>query len=105
LNDCSGSSQAGFDSDRKIGPTTHNYPDGDVAVYTAPVITTDEALSFVKQEGVVLVSARGSLPCLVEVILGEPIKGSWWAHPRSRGIFAVLQEVEESTDLLRCRLL
>lgn len=68
------------------------------------MITTDEALSFVKEEGIVLVSARGSLPCLVEVILGESIKGSWWAHPHSRGIFAVLEEVEESTDLSRCRL-
>jgi hypothetical protein len=79
-------------------------PDEDAAVYTSPVITADEALSFVREEGMVLVSARGSLPCLVEVILGEAIRGSWWAHPRSREIFTVLQEVEGSTELLRCRL-
>jgi hypothetical protein len=44
------------------------------------------------------------VPRLVEVILGEPIKGSWWAHPSSHGIFAVLQELGESGDLLLCRL-
>jgi hypothetical protein len=68
------------------------------------MISAADALAFIEAQGVVLVAGRGPVPRLVEVILGEPIKGSWWAHPASHGIFAVLQAVEESQDLLVCRL-
>ena len=64
-----------------------------------------DALAFIEQHGIVLVAGKGPVPRLVEVILGEPIKGSWWAHPASHGIFAVLQAVEDSEDLLVCRLI
>ena len=64
----------------------------------------ERALSFVEQHGVVLVSGRGGAPRLVEAIVGEPIRGSWWAHPRSHEIFAVLQRLEQSADLALCRL-
>ena len=63
-----------------------------------------DAVDFVEKHGVVFVAAKGRLPRLVEAILGEPIRGSWWAHPRSHAIFAVLQQVAESADLLVCRL-
>jgi hypothetical protein len=63
-----------------------------------------DILAFIEAHGVVLVAARGPVPRLVEVIVGEPIRGSWWAHPASRRIFAVLQALEESGDLLACRL-
>ena len=62
------------------------------------------ALSFIEEHGLVLVSGRGAAPRLVEAILGEPIRGRWWAHPRSREIFAVLQRLEQSSDLAQCRL-
>jgi hypothetical protein len=64
-----------------------------------------DALAFIEQQGVVLVAGKGRVPRLVDVILGEPIKGSWWAHPASHRIFAVLQAVEESEALLACRLI
>jgi hypothetical protein len=62
-------------------------------------------LAFIEEHGAVLVAAKGPAPRLVEVILGEPIRGSWWAHPASHGIFAVLTQVGESGDLLMCRLI
>ena len=68
------------------------------------MMSADDALTFIEEHGVVLVAARGPLPRLVEVILGEPIRGSWWAHPASHRIFAVLRAVEASADLLVCRL-
>ena len=68
------------------------------------MMSAADALAFTEQQGVVLVAGRGPVPRLVEVILGEPIKGSWWAHPASHRIFAVLQAVEASADLLMCRL-
>ena len=68
------------------------------------MMTADDALAFIEEHGAVLVAARGAVPRLVEAILGEPIRGSWWAHPHSHGIFAVLRELGESSDLLQCRL-
>jgi hypothetical protein len=68
-------------------------------------MTVDEALSFIREHGVVLVSGSGPVPRLVEAIVDEPIKGSWWAHPRSRQIFAVLDKLGDSPDLLSCRLI
>src|SRR6185369_15060174 len=67
-------------------------------------MTPDEAMVFVRQHGVVLVSAKGPVPRLTEVIAGEPIKGSWWAHAKSHQIFAILQAVTDSKDILVCRL-
>lgn len=62
------------------------------------------ALDFVREHGVVLVSAKGPVPRLTEAIAGEPIKGSWWGHPKGKQIFTVLQEVGDSVDILMCRL-
>ena len=67
--------------------------------------TPEEALAFVRVHGVVLASAKGSVPRLTEAIVGEPIKGSWWAHPKSRHIYAILGAVTHSEDVLVCRLI
>jgi hypothetical protein len=63
-----------------------------------------DALAFVEKRGVVLVSARGAVPRLTEAIIGESIKGGWWSHPRGREIYAVLQAVTASPDVLVCKL-
>lgn len=55
--------------------------------------------------GVVLVSAKGPVPTLVDAILGERVRGSWWAHPQGRHIYRVLQAVTDSEAVLVCRLL
>ena len=68
------------------------------------LMTPAEALAFVEEHGVVLVSAKGPVPRLAEAIAGEPIKGSWWGHPKGRQIFAILEAVTESEDVLVCRL-
>jgi len=68
-------------------------------------MNADAAMSFVRQHGVVLVSGKGPAPRLTEAIAGEPIKGSWWAHPKSHQIFAILQQLEDSPDILVCRFL
>ena len=67
-------------------------------------MTADEAIAFVQKHGVVLASAQGPVPRLAEAIAGEPIKGSWWSHPKSHQIFAVFQAVTDSKDVLVCRL-
>ncbi len=67
-------------------------------------MTSEQALAFVRKHGVVLESARGSVPSLAEAIAGEPIRGSWWAHPKGREIFAITRAVRDSPDVLVCRL-
>ncbi len=67
-------------------------------------MTAAEAISFIQKHGVVLASAKGPVPRLTEAIAAEPIRGSWWAHPKSRQIFAVLQAVADSEEVLVCRL-
>lgn len=68
-------------------------------------MTSAEALAFIEERGVVLVSAKGPVPKLTEVIAGEPIKGSWWGHPKGQQIFRVLEAVTDSDDVLVCRLI
>ena len=67
-------------------------------------MTAPEALAFIEKHGIVLVSAKGPVPRLTEALAGEPIKGSWWAHPQGRRIFSILSAVSESDEVLVCRL-
>ncbi len=69
-----------------------------------PVKTKKEALDFVKRHGAVLESAKGSIPSLAHAIAGEPIRGSWWGHPKGNEIYMLLNEVCDSPDIARCRL-
>jgi hypothetical protein len=64
-----------------------------------------EVLDFVEQHGIVLQAARGPVPNLAELIAGEPIRGSWWSHPKSHEIFRVLEIVSESPEVLVCKLI
>jgi hypothetical protein len=67
-------------------------------------VTPEQALAFVDKHGIVLERARGAVPSLVEAVVGEPVHGSWWAHPKGRHIFKVLGVVAGSPEVLRCRL-
>ena len=69
------------------------------------MLTAADALAFVEQHGIVLVSAKGPAPRLVDAIAGETVRGSWWGHPRGKEIFRVLSTVQESDQVLVCRLL
>jgi hypothetical protein len=67
-------------------------------------VTPRSALAFVKRHGIVLEGSRGPVPNLAEAIAGEPIKGSWWGHPKGTTIFNVTRVVRDSDDVLTCRL-
>jgi hypothetical protein len=78
-----------------------------VALYGsgASSMTSTDALKFVKKHGVVLEAGRGPVPNLAEEIAGQPIKGSWWSHPKGREIFRLTRIVRDSPDVLTCRLI
>ena len=69
-----------------------------------PKMTGRAALAFVKRHGVVLMAARGAAPSLAEAIAGAPFKGSWWGHPQSQHMFRVFGALQDSPDVLTCRL-
>jgi len=54
--------------------------------------------------GMLLESARGPLPNVAELVTGEPIHGSWWAHSDSHAIFDAINELADSPDVVRMRL-
>ena len=64
-----------------------------------------EDLDWVREQGVVMQSARGPVPSLAERVAGAPIRGSWWSHPSGHEIFRVLNEVRASPDVVAVRLI
>lgn len=67
-------------------------------------MTPRAALAFVRRHGIVLETARGSVPSLGEAIVGAPIRGGWWSHPKGREIFRLTRGLRDSKDVLVCRL-
>jgi hypothetical protein len=67
-------------------------------------MTPAQALAFVKRRGIVLESARGPVPSLAMAVAREPIRGSWWSHPKGHEIFALSRVLRESPEVLVCRL-
>jgi hypothetical protein len=57
------------------------------------------AMAVLCEHGMLLASAKGPVPNVAELVAGEPIRGSWWAHPRSHEIFAVLNELADSPEV------
>ena len=64
-----------------------------------------DVLAELCEHGMLLASAKGPIPNVAELVVGEPIRGSWWAHPRSHEIFAVLNELADSPEVARLRLI
>jgi hypothetical protein len=68
-------------------------------------MTSSQALAFIRKHGIVLEAAHGPVPSLAEAVAGEPVRGSWWSHPKSHKIFAVTRAVRDSNEVLVCRLI
>ena len=62
--------------------------------------SSEEALRFVKVNGVVLESAHGRVPTFVDFVVGERL-AHWWGHPLGRAIFRLTPNAEfaERSDL------
>jgi hypothetical protein len=65
----------------------------------------EDLLPVLIEHGMLLESARGPVPNGAELAAGEPIRGSWWAHPASHQIYDVLNGVRDSPDVVRLRLI
>jgi hypothetical protein len=67
-------------------------------------MTSEEAIALIERHGVMLASAKGPVPNLAAILADEPIKGSWWAHPKGQLIFTIFEAVADCPDILSCRL-
>jgi hypothetical protein len=59
------------------------------------VRTLSSALVLIEREGALTLS-----PGLVEAVAGEPVKGTWWAHPQGKLIFQLGEQLEDHEDVL-----
>ena len=57
------------------------------------------------EHGILLQSAKGPVPNLADLVAGETIKGSWWGHPLGHDIFAAINAVRDSPDVVATRLI
>ncbi|MFQ5552697.1 MAG: hypothetical protein ACE5EW_03145 [Thermoplasmata archaeon] len=62
-----------------------------------------KALEWLEQHGILLV-VDPLLPSVTTVVTGESLKGSWWGHPQSHAIFAVVERLEGYGKALRTKL-
>jgi hypothetical protein len=68
-------------------------------------MTGEELLARLEADGVLLESARGPVPSVAELVVGGPIRGSWWSHAGSHEIFDRINELADHPDVVRTRLL
>ena len=57
-----------------------------------------------KRSGLVLL-ADNKLPSISTFVVGEPIRGSWWGHPRGRDIFRVVCRIVDHPDVAVTKLI
>lgn len=70
------------------------------------VKTPAQALALVKKHGLVTLAARvEGVPCFVEEVVGAPVRGSWWEHPKGKLIFALAEGLEDSREVMTLKLL
>jgi hypothetical protein len=67
-------------------------------------VKVKQAIAWVKKRGITVESARATVPSFAQMVAGEPLRGSWWAHPKSKDIFRLSRAVRDSPDVLVCRL-
>jgi len=57
-----------------------------------------------KRSGLVLL-ADNKLPSISTFVVGEPIRGSWWGHPRADDIFHVVCRIGDHPDVAVTKLI
>jgi hypothetical protein len=64
----------------------------------------NRVLRELKKHGLLLQS-DAQLPNVASLFAGEPVRGSWWTHPRAQQIFVGLNQLEDHEDVLFTKLL
>lgn len=64
----------------------------------------DSARSELSKYGILLLT-DADLPSVCGIVGGEPIRGSWWGHPRGKEIFAVAESLSDDPDVMMVKLI
>lgn len=51
-----------------------------------------------------LLQTDANLPSVCALVAGEPVRGSWWGHPRSQEMFNAISDLEDHADVLVTKL-
>jgi hypothetical protein len=51
-----------------------------------------------------LLRADARLPCVVGLVVGGPVRGSWWSHPKAHDIYAVCEGLNHHPDAAIAKL-
>jgi len=91
------------------GPVSLNCPDGFGAVSCdlsedADLDATHRVLETLQTGGLLLLQDC-AFPSAATLVIGEPVSGSWWAHPRSHEIFQCVSAIGGHPDVLVTKLL
>jgi len=70
----------------------------------APEEAVAHALEQMEACGVLLL-ADARLPSLSTLVAGEPVRGSWWGHPKGKAIYAACQVLEHHNDVMVAKLI
>jgi hypothetical protein len=52
-----------------------------------------------------LLESDPRLPSVCSLIAGEPLRASWWSHPKAQTIFQVNEQLEDQDDVLITKLI
>lgn len=63
-----------------------------------------KVLRAVEQNGL-LMQADSKLPSVVTLLVGKPVRGSWWGHPLGDAIHIVNTELKEHPDVIATHLI
>jgi hypothetical protein len=63
----------------------------------------DKLLTQLSRDGLLLQQDK-RLPSVVGLLVGSPLAGSWWSHPKAHVIFHCLEQLLEHPDVLVTRL-
>ena len=69
-----------------------------------PSLEFQKVFQALRRHGLLLESDAW-LPSLTHIVAGEPIKGSWWGHPKGRLIFRVSNQIDYHPDVLVTKLI
>ena len=57
------------------------------------------------QSSGLLLESDAALPSVASLVAQEPIRGSWWGHPRGHDIFQANRQLAAHPDVIACKLI
>ncbi|MCH8146810.1 MAG: hypothetical protein IH987_02315 [Planctomycetes bacterium] len=69
--------------------------------HKAPTIT--QAMAVLERHGL-LMQSDAKLPSVVALVVGKPVRGSWWGHPQGDAIHILNTQLREHPDVIATHL-